>query len=84
MKTIVTSIAASSLLAALAMAQPAPRYSIIELGPLGGTFSQANFVNDNRLVAGISTVRDGTQHAASAFQVVAARMLYQNAPHQLG
>jgi probable HAF family extracellular repeat protein len=63
MKTILTSIAASSLLAALAVAQPAPRYSVIELGPMGGTFSQAYFMNNNRLVGGVSTVRDGTQHA---------------------
>jgi probable HAF family extracellular repeat protein len=63
MKTILTSIAASSLLAALAVAQQAPRYSVIELGPMGGTFSQAFFVNNNRLVGGVSTVRDGTQHA---------------------
>jgi probable HAF family extracellular repeat protein len=63
MKSIVTLIAASSLLATLAIAQT-PRYSIIELGPLGGTFSQAFFMNNNRLVGGVSTVRDGTQHAA--------------------
>src|ERR1035437_8413293 len=63
MKSIVTLIAASSLLATLAIAQT-PRYSIIELGPLGGTFSQAFFMNNNRLVGGVSTVRDSTQHAA--------------------
>ena len=32
MKTIVTSIAAGSLLAALAVAQPQPRYTVIDLG----------------------------------------------------
>ena len=64
MKTILTTIAAGGLLAALSMAQPAPRYSIIDLGPLGGTFSQGFGLNDNRLVAGASTVRDGTVHAA--------------------
>jgi probable HAF family extracellular repeat protein len=64
MKTILTSIAASSLFAALATAQP-PRYTVTDLGTLpGGTFSQATFVNNNGLVTGLATVRDGTQHAA--------------------
>jgi len=45
-KTILTSIAASSLLTTLAIAQP--RYTVTDLGTLpGGTFSQATFVNNN-------------------------------------
>ena len=64
MKPILTSIAASSLLAALAMAQT-PRYTVTDLGALpGGTFSAGSEGNtDNGLVAGVSTVADGTQHA---------------------
>ena len=62
MKTILTWIAASGLFAAPGVAQP--RYSVIDLSTLGGTFSQATFVNNNRLAVGLSTVRDGTQHAA--------------------
>src|SRR2546423_440268 len=37
MKTTLTSIAAGSLLSALAIAQP--RYTVIDLGALGGTYS---------------------------------------------
>ena len=62
MKTTLIWIAASSLLAARGVAQP--RYSVIDLSTLGGTFSQATFVNNNRLAVGLSTVHDGTQHAA--------------------
>ena len=64
MKSIVTLIAAGSLLAALAAAQ-SPHYTVTDIGTLpGGTFSQAAYVNNNGLVAGVSTVKDGTQHAA--------------------
>lgn len=63
MKLILTSIAAGSLLAALAMAQP-PSYIVTDLGTLpGGTFSQATFVNNNGLITGLSAAADGTQHA---------------------
>jgi probable HAF family extracellular repeat protein len=50
MKTILTSIAASTLLAALAVAQP--RYTVIDLGTLGGTYSFAYGLNDAGVVAG--------------------------------
>jgi probable HAF family extracellular repeat protein len=66
MKTILNSIAAGGLLAALAIAQPAPRYTVTDLGTLpGGTFSQATFVSNNGLVTGLATVLGGkgTQHA---------------------
>ena len=63
MKTILTSITAGSLLAAVAMAQT-PRYTVTDLGTLpGGTFSQASVVNDNGLVTGLATGPDGAQHA---------------------
>jgi probable HAF family extracellular repeat protein len=51
-------------LAALAAAQPQSRYRVVDLGTLpGGNFSQAYYVSNDRLVAGVSTVSDGTQHA---------------------
>jgi len=41
-------------------------YRVIDLGTLpGGNFSQATFITNNRLVTGISTVADGTQHAVA-------------------
>jgi probable HAF family extracellular repeat protein len=73
MKLIVSSIAATSLVAAMAMAQPPtnlenhslkPRYDVTDLGTLpGGTFSQATFATGNGLISGVSTTADGTQHA---------------------
>ena len=51
MKTILTSIAAGSLLAALAIAQT-PRYTITDLGTLGGTYSYAYGINDAGEVSG--------------------------------
>ena len=39
MKTTLISIAAASLLAALAAAQPHPSYTLIDLGTLGGKYS---------------------------------------------
>ena len=64
MKSILTSIAAGSLLAALAIAQPAPRYTITDLVTLGGTFNQATFLNNHGLVTGLASLPDSaTQHA---------------------
>src|SRR5580658_7877407 len=63
MKPILISIAAGSLLAALAIAQT-PRYTVIDLGTLpGGTSSMANYLNDNRLIAGNAANAGGTQQA---------------------
>ena len=62
-RTLLISMPALSLLAALATAQP-PSYHIADVGTLpGGTFSLATYVNNNGLVTGVSTVADGTQHA---------------------
>jgi len=58
---IVTSIAASSLLAGLAVAAP-PRYTVTDLGTLGGTFSIAFGINNAGQVAGGATLPDGTEH----------------------
>ena len=66
MKTILTSIAAGSLLAALAIAQPLPRYTVTDLGTLGGagTNSNAYELNNAGWVAGNSNlVPNGPQHA---------------------
>jgi probable HAF family extracellular repeat protein len=66
MKTILTSIAAGSLLAALAVAQqPRPRYTVTDLGTLpGGNFSQPGGMNDNGVLGGLSNLGpDGSQHA---------------------
>jgi probable HAF family extracellular repeat protein len=46
-----------------------PRYRIVDLGRLpGGNFSQATFVNNNRLLTGLSTAADGTQHAVAWYR----------------
>lgn len=45
------------------------RYSIKDLGTLpGGNFSQATFLTNKRLVTGISTAADGTQHAVAWYR----------------
>jgi probable HAF family extracellular repeat protein len=51
MKTILISIAAGTLLAALT-ARAQPRYTVIDLGTLGGTYSFAYGLNNAGVVAG--------------------------------
>ena len=51
MKTMMTSIAAGSLLAAFAMAQT-PSYTVTDLGPVGPAPGQPFFVAPNGLIAG--------------------------------
>src|ERR1700730_11840976 len=63
MKSILTSIAASSLLAALAIAEPTrSRYDVIALGPVGGPPGQPYVITNNGLVGG-STMSNGRMHA---------------------
>src|SRR5215469_6096481 len=62
MKSLFNSLAASSLFAALAIAQP--RYTVIDLGTLpGGSSSMANWVSNNRLIGGNAGDAAGTQQA---------------------
>ncbi len=69
MKSIVTSIAASSLLAALAIAQPAPRYTVRDLGVVGGAPGQPFQITNNGLVIGSAAFPDGTEHAVLWYDV---------------
>jgi uncharacterized membrane protein len=68
MKTILTSIAAGSLLAALATAQP-PRYTVTVLDTLpGDKSSEAFVVSNNSLISGVSIAADGSQRAVLWYQ----------------
>ena len=66
MKTILISIAAGCLLAALAVAQT-PRYTITDLGtvggPQGGPPGQPSFITNNGLVSGAAAIPGGRLHA---------------------
>ncbi len=62
MKLIVTSIAASSLLAAFAMAQP--RYTVRDLGAVGNAPGQPYFVTNNGQLSGAAAISNTTMHAA--------------------
>jgi probable HAF family extracellular repeat protein len=61
MKSILTSIAAGSLLAAFATAQT-PRYTVTDLGTFGGTFSISNGINNGGRVSGSANVPAGVGH----------------------
>ena len=61
MKSILTSIAASSLFAALALAQT-PRYTITDLGPLGPN-GQPFSITNNGLIGGTSVLTGAAEHA---------------------
>src|SRR5215469_2027316 len=73
--TLQVSIATMSLAAALAMtslaaaqaAQPeateGPRYTVVDLGTLGGTYSQTFYVSSNGVASGEASLADGSWHA---------------------
>ena len=70
--TAQNSILAVSLLTALAVTIPivaqsgdtaGPRYKVIELGTLGGTYSQTFYVTNNGVASGEASLADGNWHA---------------------
>src|SRR5438270_370282 len=65
MRTFLASLMAGSFLAALAVAQPRPRYTITNLGSAlpAGWSSQATMVSNTGTVTGVAIAPDGTQHA---------------------
>ena len=68
MKTILTSVAAGCLLAVLAAAQPQRRYTVIDLGALGGKYSFGFGINNAGDVAGQAATSAQTDgFAATAF-----------------
>ncbi len=63
MKSVVTSIAALSWFAALALAQPQPqRYKLTDLGPVGPPPGQPYSIANTGLAAGTAQMPDGTMH----------------------
>jgi probable HAF family extracellular repeat protein len=66
MKTILISIAASSFMAAFAMAQT-PSYTITDLGALGPN-GQPYFITNNGLTSGTAAISGGAEHAALWFK----------------
>ncbi|HEV2425912.1 MAG TPA: hypothetical protein VGZ29_13870 [Terriglobia bacterium] len=46
-----------------ARAQAGPRYTVVDLGPLGGTYSQAFYVTSNGVASGEASLADGDWHA---------------------
>src|ERR1700684_599641 len=68
MKSILTSIVACSLLTAFAASQPQPRYTVIDLGTLDGTYSFAFGINSTGDIAGAAATPAQTDgFAATAF-----------------
>src|SRR5262245_59579620 len=68
MKKLLTSLAACNLLLAVASAQPQPRYDVIDLGTLGGTYSIGFGINNFGFVAGAAATPHQTDgFAATAF-----------------
>jgi probable HAF family extracellular repeat protein len=64
----ICSVLLLAIVPATVVAQQSPakvaQYRITDLGALpGGNFSQATFVTNSKLITGISTAADGTQHA---------------------
>jgi probable HAF family extracellular repeat protein len=49
--------------AAQAQNSQSPRYRVVDLGPLGGTYSQAVLVNNKGVVSGFASLANGDWHA---------------------
>jgi uncharacterized membrane protein len=64
MRSILISFAAGGLLATLAVAANPPHYTVIDLGPVGGSPGAAYFITDDGLIAGGAATSGGTMHAA--------------------
>jgi hypothetical protein len=62
MKSIVTLIATGSMLAMLAVAET-PRYTITDLGPVGGPPGQPFVIKNNGLISGAAAIAGGAMHA---------------------
>jgi probable HAF family extracellular repeat protein len=62
MKSMLTSIAAASLFATLALAQSS-QYKLTDLGPVGRPPGQPYFITNNGLVSGAAAIPDGSMHA---------------------
>ena len=66
-RSLATSLGALALLGTLAgpaaQAQNSPRYRVVELGPLGGTYSQTFYVTNNGVASGEASLADGDWHA---------------------
>jgi probable HAF family extracellular repeat protein len=60
--TLFAALAVPARLAAQEQKQDLPRYTVTDLGTLGGTFSLAGGINNNGLVEGYSTLSDGYTH----------------------
>lgn len=64
MKTTMTLIAAAGLLGAMAMAQTAkPKYTVLDLGAVGGAPGQPYLIANDGLIAGASATADNKMHA---------------------
>ena len=70
MKSILISIAAGGLLAALATAQPSPRYTLTDLGLVGGPPGQPFVVANNGMISEGVAVSDTVWHAMLWFHGV--------------
>jgi probable HAF family extracellular repeat protein len=70
---VLNSIAAGTLLVALAAAQPQPRYRVVDLGTLGGTYSFGFGINNAGDVAGAAATKAQTDGFAATASVWSAQ-----------
>jgi probable HAF family extracellular repeat protein len=66
-KSLAISLGVLALLATLAgpvaQAQNSPRYTVVDLGPLGGTYSQSFYVSSKGVASGQASLANGDWHA---------------------